>query len=64
MTIELIESPGISTDWTDLLQGVVLAFISAYICIHLFLQMIERMGMLPFVVYRLLLGIVLFGLTL
>ena len=32
------------------------------ICIHLFLGLIEKVGMLPFVIYRLLLGIVLIGL--
>jgi len=39
--------------------GTGLSFISAFICIHLFLKVIERMGMLPFVLYRLLLGVVL-----
>ncbi len=37
--------------------GTGLSFISAFICIHLFLKVIERMGMLPFVIYRLILGI-------
>ena len=39
--------------------GTGLSFISAFICIHLFLKVIERMGMLPFVIYRLILGITL-----
>jgi len=33
-----------------------LSFVAAYACIKLFLKYIERMGMLPFVIYRLLLG--------
>lgn len=37
--------------------GMGLAFISALICIHFFLKIISRMGMLPFVIYRLLLGV-------
>lgn len=37
--------------------GAVLAFISALICIHFFLKIISRMGMLPFVIYRLALGL-------
>jgi len=42
--------------WDELLLGGALSFASAYLCIHLFLKLIERMGMLPFVIYRLLLG--------
>jgi len=43
-------------DWTTLILGAGLSFISAYACIFLFLKIIERMGMMPFVIYRLLLG--------
>jgi undecaprenyl-diphosphatase len=41
---------------------VALAFVTAYLCIHFFLRFIETMGMLPFVIYRFVLGglIVLF----
>ena len=39
--------------------GVVLSAISAYLCIHFFLKLLERVGMLPFVIYRLILGAVL-----
>lgn len=46
--------------WDSLMLGTVLAAISAYLCIHLFLKLIERISMLPFVIYRLLLGIWLF----
>ena len=44
-------------DWDTLLLGVVLAFGAAYVCIHYFLRFIERTGMLPFVIYRLLLSV-------
>ncbi len=44
-----------------LLTGIATSFISAYLCIFLFLKLISRMGMLPFVIYRLLLGAGLFG---
>jgi len=47
--------------WIPLLLGAVLAAISAYICIHYFLRLLERIGLLPFILYRLLLGIVLFS---
>ncbi len=45
--------------WNTILFGVALSFVSAYACIHLFLKWIERVGMQPFVIYRLLLGAVL-----
>jgi undecaprenyl-diphosphatase len=46
-------------DINAILLGTGLSFFSAFICIHLFLKVIERMGMLPFVIYRLVLGVVL-----
>jgi undecaprenyl-diphosphatase len=42
--------------WMSLLLGSILAFVTAYLCIHFFLRFIERIGMLPFVIYRLVLG--------
>ncbi len=50
-------------NWGDLAIGVVLAAVSAAACIHLFLKWIDRIGMWPFVVYRLLLGAWLFSLA-
>jgi len=47
-------------DWTALVLGTILSAISAYLCIHYFLKLLDKMGMLPFVVYRLVLGIMLF----
>ncbi|MCG8428789.1 MAG: undecaprenyl-diphosphate phosphatase, partial [Chromatiales bacterium] len=46
-------------DWQSLLYGAVLSFVAAYLCIKLFLRFIERIGMTPFVIYRLLLGALL-----
>ncbi len=48
-----------AVDWRALMLGAVISGLSAYLCIHFFLKLLERMGMLPFVVYRLLLGGVL-----
>lgn len=42
--------------WGDLALGAIIAAVSAYLCIHYFLHFINRIGMLPFVIYRLLLG--------
>lgn len=47
------------TDLNDVLLGALISGVSAYACIHFFLKMLERVGMLPFVVYRLILGAVL-----
>ena len=55
-TLKLIRLPG-GTDWTALFLGAVISALSAYLCIHFFLKLLERIGMLPFVVYRLILGI-------
>ena len=43
--------------WDDLLLGVLLSAISAGLCIHYFLRLVDRIGMLPFVIYRVLLGV-------
>ena len=57
-TIELVQS-NLTTDWFAISMGTILSAISAYICIHFFLKMIEKIGMWPFVVYRLILGAIL-----
>jgi undecaprenyl-diphosphatase len=57
-TIELIKSQTIVV-WSELFLGVFLSAISAYICIYFFLKLISKASMLPFVVYRLILGLVL-----
>lgn len=50
----------LNLSWAAVGVGVLTSAITAYLCIHLFLKFIEKIGMLPFVVYRLLLGGVLF----
>ncbi len=45
-----------SIEWHTLLLGIVVSGLTAYTCIHWFLGFIERIGMQPFVLYRLLLG--------
>jgi undecaprenyl-diphosphatase len=45
--------------WGAILLGTLVAGVSAYLSIHFFMQLIEKVGMLPFVVYRLLLGVLL-----
>ncbi|WP_394199983.1 undecaprenyl-diphosphate phosphatase [Shewanella waksmanii] len=43
-------------NFSELAIGVGVSFVAAYACIHLFLKIISRMGMTPFVLYRLALG--------
>lgn len=50
-------------DWFGMGVGVLVSCVSAYICIHYFLAFISRLSMLPFVVYRIILSLVLFGLV-
>ncbi len=51
-------------DMNDLIVGALISAVSAYLCIHYFLMLLEKVGMTPFVIYRLLLGIVLLSLYL
>jgi undecaprenyl-diphosphatase len=57
-TLVLYQSPQV-IEWGVLLLGIAFSAITAYLCIHFFLKMLGRMGMMPFVIYRFVLGIVL-----
>lgn len=57
-TLDLIKGEA-AVDWNALIIGSVVSAISAYVCIHFFLKLLERIGMLPFVIYRMALGIFL-----
>lgn len=48
-----------AVQWTPILLGVSVSAVSAYACIHYFLKLLDRIGMLPFVWYRLVLGVLL-----
>lgn len=56
LTYKLISSAE-AVDWQTLGFGSVLAFVSAYACIHYFLILVSKIGMMPFVIYRLVLGL-------
>ncbi len=58
-TLDLAQMEG-QVDWLALVLGTLLSAASAYLCIHWFLKLLERIGMVPFVIYRLLLGAFLF----
>ena len=46
-------------DMTAMLIGAVFSFVFAYLAIHWFLKLVERTGMLPYIIYRVLLGVIL-----
>lgn len=48
--------------WLEITLGATVSALTAYACIHVFLTWVNRVGMMPFVWYRLVLGIILFGL--
>jgi len=48
-----------AVNWNELAYGAGFSFVAAYLCIFLFLSWISRIGMLPFVIYRLALGLAL-----
>jgi len=43
-----------------LVTGAVISGVTAYLCIHVFLKLLDKIGMLPFVIYRLFLGVIIF----
>jgi undecaprenyl-diphosphatase len=57
--LELVVSGDIIA-WDMIIMGAMVSCICAYICIYFFLKLIEQLSMLPFVIYRLLLGTFLF----
>lgn len=50
---------GDDAHWLQVGVGTLIAGVSALACIHLFLKWLDRLGMQPFVLYRLLLGVLL-----
>jgi undecaprenyl-diphosphatase len=56
--LELLGSVA-KVNWNELFYGAAFSFVAAYLCIFLFLSWISKIGMLPFVIYRLVLGFVL-----
>lgn len=49
-----------AVQWDVILTGVFFAGVSAYLCIRVFLRLLQRLSMLPFMLYRLVLAAVLF----
>ncbi len=58
LTLGLVSSPG-PVNWGVLALGALLSAAAAYVTIDLFIRFVERIGMLPFAIYRLMLGAVI-----
>ena len=57
-TRQLAYSPEV-VNWKLLLFAAMVSAVVAFVCIHWFLSFVQRFGMLPFVIYRLVLGMIL-----
>ena len=55
---KLIEMDG-PVEWDTIFLGTAVSGIAAYLCIRVFLQALERISMMPFAVYRLVLAAVI-----
>ena len=55
---ELLAAPG-AVDWLSLGVGALVAGVSAYACIGVFLALVARVGLWPFAAYRIVLGAIL-----
>jgi undecaprenyl-diphosphatase len=64
MEIYKLSQAPVDAHWGSLALTVALSCVSAYLVIFFFLKLLERIGMLPFVIYRFLLGAVLLWLYL
>lgn len=58
-TIDIVRDGLLTTEWQALFIGFVLAAASTYASVHWFLAYIRKIGMQPFVVYRVALGLFL-----
>ena len=53
---QLTQVEVLAFDYLDLLLGIVVSFVVAFLTIKWFLRMVQKIGMLPFFIYRLILG--------
>lgn len=57
--LQLLQQQTMEIAWLALIFGTALSGMVAYLCIHTFITLLDRIGMFPFVLYRLILGIFL-----
>ena len=46
-------------DWVQFLMAMIFAALAGWVCIAAFLALLKKVGLLPFIIYRLILGLVL-----
>jgi len=59
-TEELLSSAS-TVDWIPLIIGVLISALTAFLCMEWFMRFIQKVGMLPFVIYRIILAAVIFA---
>lgn len=47
------------TPWLTIAVATLVSGLSAYLCIHYFLKLIQKIGFMPFIIYRIILGLLL-----
>jgi undecaprenyl-diphosphatase len=57
--LDLIVSEYSDQIWQEMFLAIMIAGLSAYACMGLFTRLVDRTGMMPFVIYRILLGTLL-----
>ncbi|MFT5133235.1 MAG: undecaprenyl-diphosphatase [Gammaproteobacteria bacterium] len=56
-----LSSQQLNIDWISVLAVSAVAFVTAWLSIHYFLRLLDRTGMLPYVIYRVVLGLAIFA---
>jgi undecaprenyl-diphosphatase len=56
--VDLYRTPE-QVDWIFLITGFLIAGIFAYLTLHFFIKSLEKISMLPFVAYRIILAVIL-----
>jgi undecaprenyl-diphosphatase len=54
--LKLVTGPGNGANWPMMGLGLVVSAMTGYLCIHVLLKVITRMGLLPFTLYRLVIA--------
>ena len=57
---ELLSSEQAS-QWGMLLYAITVSAVVSWLCIHYFLRLIDRVGFMPFIIYRIVMGLALFA---
>lgn len=50
-----------ASQWGMLLYAIAVSAVVSWLCIHYFLRLIDRVGFIPFIIYRIIMGLALFA---